>query len=229
MIWQKEITRPISQPVYKSISCSNDAVFLAYDNDDYANWQNFGVEKLDLNTGNLIWSRQYKSGSNYNEVINRIYSINDTTYTFVNNFTSPGPFDSISNTRMVKVDPSGHLIESLLLNGETMIPDSWAVYPYLSPPTITMTTENDFVLCGKASVNGINKLNIARFDKKGNALWSRNFESMNNHTPENIHQQGAGQDFFSISRIHSGDRYWEQTRYRHERNFLETVQSPVTG
>ena len=55
-----------------------------------------------------------------------------------------------------------------------------------------MTTDNDFVLCGKATVNGISKLNIARFDKSGKASWSRNYESMNNHGPENIHQQGTG-------------------------------------
>ncbi len=41
-------------------------------------------------------------------------------------------------------------------------------------------------------MNGIYKLNIARFDKSGKASWSRNFESMNNHTPQNIHQQGTG-------------------------------------
>ncbi len=55
-----------------------------------------------------------------------------------------------------------------------------------------MTTNYNFVLCGKASVNGIYKLTIARFDRSGKASWSRNFESMDNHTPENIHQQGTG-------------------------------------
>ena len=85
-------------------------------------------------------------------------------------------------------------MESLLLKGETMIPGSWYpyFYSYQSPPTITMTTDNDFVLCGKATVNGISKLNIARFDKTGKASWSRNYESAHNLGPENIHQQGTG-------------------------------------
>ena len=75
-----------------------------------------------------------------------------------------------------------------------MIPGSWYpyFYSYQSPPTITMTTDNDFVLCGKATVNGISKLNIARFDKTGKASWSRNYESVHNLSPENIHQQGTG-------------------------------------
>ena len=191
-LWKKELTHSTSIPVYKSIYCSQDAVFLAYDSYDLANFPNFGVERIDLKTGNLMWSKKYTIGNNNAEMINRIFSINDTTYTFVNNMAPFSGINSVINTVMVKIDPQGKLFESLMLNGETLRPDDWFLYPYLSPPTITMTTENDFVLCGKAIVNGINKLNVARFDRSGTASWSRNFESMNNHTPGNIHQQGTG-------------------------------------
>lgn len=41
-----------------------------------------------------------------------------------------------------------------------MIPGGWDYFPYLSPPTLAMTTNYNFVLCGKASVNGIYKLTL---------------------------------------------------------------------
>jgi gliding motility-associated-like protein len=193
LIWKKQITHLNAAPVYKSITCSQDAIFLAYDGYGQEDYPNFGVDRLDLKTGNLMWAKKYTIGNNNNtEMINRIFSNNDTSYTFVNNFTPFGPSNTITNTVMVKIDPQGNNFESLILNGETMKPDNAFFYPYMSPPTITMTTENDFVLCDKADVNGINKLNMVRFDKSGNPSWSRNFESMNNHTPENIHQQGTG-------------------------------------
>ena len=66
---------------------------------------NFGVERVDLKTGNLMWYKRYTIGNN-NARINRIFSINDTTYTFVNNF-APDGFNSIPSSVMVKVDPAG--------------------------------------------------------------------------------------------------------------------------
>ena len=189
--WQKEITHPGFHPIYKSISCSSDAVFVAYDGYDVPSWLYFGVERVDLKTGNLMWYKRYSIGNQKTGRVNRIFSINDTTYTFVNNFTPVG-FDSITHTILAKVDPEGNLIGSLLLKGETMTPGGWYPGLFPSPPTITMTTDNDFVLCGKASVNGISKMNIVRFDKTGKASWSRNYESAHNLGPENIHQQGTG-------------------------------------
>ena len=192
LLWKKQITHGGPAPVYKSINCSPDAIFLAYDCYDQAHYPNFGMERLDLKTGNLVWSKQYTIGNSNTEIINRIFSINDTTYTFVNNFAPFGAFNSVINTVMVKVDPQGNIFESLMLTGETINPDPWFFEPYLCPPTITMTTKNDFVLSNKVIVNGINKLNITRFDTSGRSSWSRDFESMNNQTPENIHQQGTG-------------------------------------
>ncbi len=206
LLWQKQITHPSSVPVYKSITCSEDAVFLAYDSYDYGDYPNFGMERLDLKTGNLMWTHRYTIGNSDVEIINRIFSISDTTYTFINNMAPFSGINSIINTVMVKVDPQGNLLGSLMLNGETITPAVWFFYPYMSPPTITMTTENDFVLCGKANVNGINKLNMVRFDKSGTPSWSRNFESMNNHTPQNIHQQGTGFLVIgSVDTLHPGN------------------------
>ena len=210
IVWQKEITHPASTPVYKSVTVSSDAVFLAYESYEYSNLDKFGIEKLDLKTGNLQWSNRYSAGTGNVEMINRIFSIHDTTYTFVNNSTPLGAFSSITNSILVKLDPQGNLFESLFLNGENMIPPTTYYEPDVSPPTVVMTAENDFVLCSRADINGVKKLNLARFDKSGNALWSRNFEAMNNHTPLNIHQQGKG--FLVVGSVdvpHPGLNYWK--------------------
>ncbi|MDP9040536.1 MAG: gliding motility-associated C-terminal domain-containing protein, partial [Bacteroidota bacterium] len=210
IVWQKEIIHPGAVPVYKSVTCSQDAVFLGYDSYDYSSFDKFGMEKLDLKTGNLLWSNRYSINAGNLEMMNRIFSINDTTYTFVNNFIPVGPFSSVMNSVMVKLGPDGKLIQSLFLNGENMVPAASIYSQDASPPTVVLTSEHDFVMCNHVDVGGIKKLNIARFDKTGKALWSRNFEGMNNHTPMNFHQQGKGflaTGFVDI--VHPGNASWK--------------------
>jgi gliding motility-associated-like protein len=70
-------------------------------------------------------------------------------------------------------------------------PDSW-YYNDFSNPTVTFTQDNNFVMSHQVKTPGGNALNITRFDKDGNSIWSRNYSQLNRHKVYNIHTQDSG-------------------------------------
>ncbi|MBE7174584.1 MAG: PQQ-like beta-propeller repeat protein, partial [Williamsia sp.] len=97
IIWKKELKHFVAAPIYRSVTCNSKAVFLAYDSYDYYSFNRFGVDKLDLATGNPLWSERFTTGNDNMQRINRICQVNDTAYLFVNNLTPMNPFMSIQN------------------------------------------------------------------------------------------------------------------------------------
>ncbi len=191
IIWKKQMTHPVAVPLYRSITCSGDAVFLAYDSYDYSNLMNFGVDRLDLATGKQVWSNRYTNSNSVSERINKVISINDTVYLFINNI-NPGPFVSQQNSLMMEIDRVGNVINSRILQGDNIVSPNIYYQWDVSPPTVTLTPDFDFVMTHQVVVGTDTCLNVCRFTKDGTRRWSKNFSGMKTHTPYNIHPQANG-------------------------------------
>ncbi|MBE7179461.1 MAG: hypothetical protein INR69_23865, partial [Mucilaginibacter polytrichastri] len=192
IIWKKELKHFVAAPIYRSVTCNSNAVFLAYDSYDNYDFNRFGVDKLDLATGNAVWNKRFTTGNNNMQRINRICQVNDTAYLFVNNQTPMGPFMSILNTTMVTLDPKGDIIRSFAVQGETSIPDNIIWWWEEAPATVTLTPDLDFVLTSRIKTPTDTALNICRFRRNGTKLWSHNFPGITSYMPYNIHPQGSG-------------------------------------
>lgn len=192
VVWKKELTHFASTPVYRSVTIDHNVVYLAFDTYDNYNQDKFGVDKLDYATGNQLWSNRYTAGTDNVERVNRIYSINDTAYVFLNNFEPLSPFWTIHSLLLTKLDPSGKIVGSFSLVPGTMLPFSQYFSEIETASTVTMSPSFDFVLTNRIVSGSDTSLNISRFLKNGKTVWSHNFPGMKNYTPLNIHPQGDG-------------------------------------
>jgi gliding motility-associated-like protein len=192
IIWKKQLTHNAAAPLYRSITCSGNAVLLAYDSYDYYNSNKFGVDKLDLATGNKIWTNRYETSGSNVERINRIFSVNDTAYVFINHFAPVSPFISVQSTLMVKIDPTGKVNNALALSSGAIIPVQGYEHLDVSPPSVTLTTDNDFVLAQRVITTPDTVLNISRLRRDGSTVWSVNHPAMKYYSIFNIHQQANG-------------------------------------
>ncbi|MFT3704959.1 MAG: gliding motility-associated C-terminal domain-containing protein [Agriterribacter sp.] len=192
IVWQKEFNHSSFSALYKSVTCGQNSVYFAYDADGYVGADRFGVDKLDLSTGNLIWAKTFTIGNDNVERINRIFSVNDSAYVFINNFTPINPVMTILSTILVKLDPQGNISNTLSLNTGTIIPpttyDTWDA----SPPTVAMSPSNDFVMVNRIADGADTTLHLIRFLKDGEKVWAHNFPNIKAHTAYNIHSQGNG-------------------------------------
>lgn len=192
IVWQQQITHGFLAPVYKSIFISPDAIFIGYDSypgDAVSGY--FGVDRLDPATGNLTWSQTYSITNNSTKV-NRIFAVNDSAYLFLYNYY---PFPSTTiNHLLVKLDAAGNLFQSLDLVGDPLSPANFDPYEYLdaSPPTVTMTPDQDFVLTERVVQGADTSINMTRILQNGTILWSRNLGNTNTYLPANIHPLGKG-------------------------------------
>jgi gliding motility-associated-like protein len=194
VVWQKKMTNVNTNPQFKSIAANGNAIFVGFDNSgfSYGNVDEFGVEKLDLASGNFLWGNRYSSGSNGNFLVNRIFVMNDTSYLFMTNYSSTAPFGTAQNTVMARLDASGNLINGLALQGNYIVPVQTYYYPDASSPNVTLSPSFDFVLTNRVITATDTALNISRFTKDGSLLWSRNYNSMKEYLIYNIHPQANG-------------------------------------
>jgi len=192
VLWQQQLIHNAADPIYRSIFCSNDAVFIGSDSYDYSNYDKFDVDRLDLATGNQVWSNRYSAGANTVARMSRVVSINDTAYVFINETDPTGLFSSTEHIDMVKIGLTGTIIQALALQGDNVLSPQTYYYPDQSPPTVTLTPAFDFVLTNRVAMGTDTMLNIARFAKDGTPLWSRSYAAMSGYTPFNIHPQANG-------------------------------------
>jgi gliding motility-associated-like protein len=193
VIWKKEFVG-VFNPVYKTVYYSNGAVYLQYQNPFLISTTSFGIEKLDLLTGNRIWSNIYTAGGpNSSVLLNRVFAINDTVYAFVTHKVPNASFDAASPV-MVRLNPDGSLASSVQFQGDNIPPS-----PYFytneydkNPPTVAITPYNDFVLTSRVAAGTDSLLRLARIGTEGTVAWSRVYNSSKYHHPFNIHTQGKG-------------------------------------
>lgn len=193
VVWKKELKHNAAVPVYRSIAVGNKSVYLAWDSYDNYNWDKFGVDKLDYSTGNQIWSNRYAtSNSNNVERIYNIYAINDSAYVFINNLNPLGFDIKSKNFVLTILGPNGKVAQSFTLSPGTILPFDYWYYENNSVPAITMNPDFDFVFTSRVVNGSDTTLNITRFSKTGQKVWSHNFPGMKNYTPLNIHSQANG-------------------------------------
>lgn len=182
ILWQKEIKHQAATPVYRSITCEGSAVFIGHDTYDSYNQNKIGIQKLDYNTGNDLWSRGFTMNTNTLR-LNKIFAINDTVYAFVNHYTQIDFYNYDFKIVMLKVSGAGDIIDAQQLNTDTLTwPSSlFALQNYdYSNPTVTFTADSNFVMSHAAKRNNTSVLNISKFDRFANNIWSRNYSQLNN-------------------------------------------------
>lgn len=192
-IWRKEISHGPLTPVLKSVVCSGEAVFIAYDAYDSYNKNTFGLDKLSLATGEFIWNKRFETAADNIAFINRVTAINDTAYVFINHYVPTGMFTSSRTVVMARVDPQGNLTKAVDLDAGSFVPFNTYEHLDASPPTVTPTTDNDFVLAHRVvTATGDTALNITRLTTDGAVTWSVEHRAMKGYTPYNIRQQANG-------------------------------------
>jgi gliding motility-associated-like protein len=192
VVWKKEITHSSSPPVYRSLYCTDDAVYIGHDVYDQYNQDKVGVHKLDLATGINVWSKRYALDAEGLR-FNRIFVLHDTVYAFVNRHTEVGYFDYDYRIAMLRLRTNGNIINSVLLNSDSLVlPYVFSNYLDYTSPTITFTPDSNFVMSHPVKTAGGRGLNITRFDKNGQGIWSKNYNDLDAYTVLNIHTQDSG-------------------------------------
>jgi hypothetical protein len=193
LVWKKKFDNTLETPVYRSVTCTPDAIFILSDAYNSFNGQKFGVDRVDLATGSQVWEKRYSIGTSGGVRANRICAINDSVYAFLYYFDQPPPLNTQEWNLMVTLDPQGNPVRSLSLRGDPLTQVSYDANNFdQSPPTVTLMPEQDFVLCQPVTAGGSLTLNVTRIERDGTLRWSRNFPAIKNYVPYNVRPQGKG-------------------------------------
>ncbi len=144
---KKGSTHKANIPAYLSVFCSGNSVDIAFRSLTFAN--QFGVDRLDLATGNEVWSKAYVTPSN-SVAINRIISIRDSVYLFMYNYIqyAAAPFTNL----VVKLDTLGNFYAAQTLGADPINETE-------NPPTVTLTSDGNFALvAARVTVAGQQRL-----------------------------------------------------------------------
>lgn len=190
VLWTKEIKHSVATPVYRSATCTGNAVYLAADEYSSYHYNKFSVDKLDLATGNQLWSKEYKTADGQRTLINKVVAVNDSAYVFLNQYAPTGTFTGVQSVVMVRLDPQGKPDKALDINsGQFLLPNT-TDYKDATPPSVVYTADQDFVLAMPVRTPVSRQLNIIRFSKEGAIHWSVNHPGIDNSEVFNIRQQG---------------------------------------
>lgn len=193
IIWQKTVTHQWTISTYLSVFCSDNHVDIAFHSNNYSN--QIGVDRLNLATGDEIWSQSYTTGST-SAAVNRIISIHDSVYLFLYNYIqyAPAPVTNL----VVKLDTLGNFYQA----------QTWGADPLnvtVNPPTVTLTSDGNLAVASQISVAGSNSFLLSKLKPDGTPIWSNNFASIP-YLPYNLHTQGKGFIVPGVQPVvHSGD------------------------
>jgi gliding motility-associated-like protein len=188
VLWRTQVTQPAYTPIYRAITCTQDAVFVGYDTYLYA-YDEFGVDRLDLATGNMIYSRRHTAGTGTFVQVNSLFAINDSAYIFL--------YDNVSGTTtnlMVGLDKQGNIFRGLHLGADPMLPINDAVYGYLdaTPPSVAITADQDFWLASRVSVSGADYVTVTHLKVDGTVESSKLHSAISGYQIYNTRPQGKG-------------------------------------
>jgi gliding motility-associated-like protein len=187
-VWRTQVVQPGYNPYYKAITCTQDAVFVGYDS-YLGPYEEFGVDRLDLATGKMMYSRRHTAGSSASLQLNNLFAINDSAYVFL--------YDNVSGTTtnlMVGLDQQGNIFRSLQLGADPIVPVNDAVFGFLdgSPPTVTMTADQDFWLTSRISLSGTDYVTVTRLKPDGTVELSKLHSAISGYQIYNARPQGKG-------------------------------------
>jgi gliding motility-associated-like protein len=188
LLWKRDLTHGALTECNKAIACSQDAVFVAYEGYPSEPLDRFGVDRLDLNTGNLIYSQLFTSGANTTMRMNGVFQINDTAYVFGYRYTNG------ANNMMVGLDKQGNLFQALIIGADPVNPSPIAPQTWLDneTPSVTITPDQDFWLATSVTVAGAQNLEVTRFRRDGTIELNKLHTGINGYLPMNVRPQGKG-------------------------------------
>ncbi|HEX4876683.1 MAG TPA: hypothetical protein VFV31_08430, partial [Chitinophagaceae bacterium] len=181
IVWQKEIKHFVATPVYRSVSCDGNAIYIGHDSYDSYNQNKIGIQKLDYATGNDVWSKGYTMNVSMLR-FSKIIAIHDTVYSFINRHNQINFNNYDFRIAMMKVTAAGNFMMAKTLNTDNLEwpTDTPTGYIDFSSPTVTITSDSNFVMSHRAKNPSSSVLNITKFDKEGNGTWSKNYMQLNN-------------------------------------------------
>jgi gliding motility-associated-like protein len=188
LVWKRDVSHGAYTPQYKAITCSPDAVFIAYDSYDGSQLDKFGVDRLDLNTGNLVYAQLFTAGSGTTARVNGIFAVNDSAYVFTYRYTST------ANNLMAGLDQQGNMFLALNVGTDPLDPSLPAAQVWIDaePPSVTLTPDQDFWLANRVTISGTDDLEVCRIQRNGTVELNKLHTGINGYLPFNVRAQGKG-------------------------------------
>lgn len=183
--WQKQIHHSLSGASYRGVTVSGSSIYMAAD--DYSQSGVLKVLKLNLNTGNSIWSKKFTVPGN-NFVVQGIQSIADSIFIaldFIGNASSvsPGMFCMDANGNVLRIFKfTEPVFSALSYNGSF---NSHRVYDILK------TSDNNFVVANQTVQSADSSFSVLKFNGSGQAIWSRRYPNLKKHSGAGIAEVGG--------------------------------------
>jgi gliding motility-associated-like protein len=189
IVWKKTIDVYGVSAISRSVYISNGKIYLGHDYylDPWS--KRVGVIRLDFGTGNFDWTRTFEvTNGGFPLRFNRVIAVADTVYGFVTEWRNDG-----TRLLMVRINQQGQIIDAKSVGNFNLIaPPNSYVQQDISRPTVTLTPHMDFVTANLVKTAAGQALNISRFNRNGEAIWSRNYTSYDNHSVFNIRPHASG-------------------------------------
>ena len=192
LLWKKLVTHGNFSAVYKSIACSQDAVFIASDAYLYT-YDEFAVDRLDLATGNMVYSQLFSAGTNTTARINRLFTIADSAYLFL--YLYPNNSPTCGNV-FFALDPKGTVTRALNIGNDQLNPSLAAIagtaYLNTQPPSVAITPDLDFWLVSNVVQGSGSNLAVTRLKPNGTVELAKLHTGINGYIPFGVRAQGKG-------------------------------------
>lgn len=192
IVWKKELLHPRHDPAYSSMAVTPSAVLVAALTDNGVGTDFFGVDRLDLATGNRVWSKTFTTMGNYGEQINRLFAVQDTAWLVVNQYPSSYYYSGLHSINILSIDPQGNVGKAFNFRYGSPIPTP--VYGFAAQEanahTVTMTPDHDFVFGNRIEDGSARFFSLCRVSRNGNILWTADYPAMKDYIVTNIHPQG---------------------------------------
>ncbi len=191
-IWRREIQYYASTPIFRTMTFDGQNLYLAAD--DYANNRLMMLVKLDGQTGNYVWSKNFTFGTvgSPNPYVRSIYTIGDTIFAFYIITTPVGLFNSRYNLAMLKVlKTDGTLLNSVILNQPQFSAEVFKFFwSWHYPTELIKTIDNNFIFSNQAIYGLDTTLSMVCFNSSGVIQWLRNYPNLKNTGVFSLKQSG---------------------------------------
>lgn len=206
LLWKKLVTHGNFSAVYKSIACSQDAVFIASDAYLYT-YDEFAVDRLDLSTGNLVYSQLLSVGSGATARINRLFTIRDSAYVFLYQYPNNSP---TAGNVFFALDQQGNVMRALNIGNDhldpTLAASAATSFLDVQPPSTAITPDLDFWLVSNVVQGGTSDLAVTRLKPDGTVELAKLHTGINGYLPFGVRSQGKGVVVVGASPgLHTGD------------------------